>query len=67
MAIIVQDGPSKARGSIIGVRRRTLRIKFVNIRNKGSGGVNGCAGRTIEGTKVCHRGSSREIWTKNEK
>ena len=60
----VKDGPIedplKARLSVMGVRRGTLRIILNNIKNKGFESVEDCAGPTVEGTTVRHKGPSRD-------
>ena len=71
----VQDGPidslSKARWSVMRVHRETLRRNYKkNINNKGSDTVDGCAGWTIEGTMVRHKGPSMDTYInfiKNQK
>ena len=65
--MIVQDEPSKERQFVKRIHRGTLRLIFINIRNKGSDMVDGCVERTIEGTMVHHRGPLRYTWPKNEK
>ena len=67
MGTIVRDGTLKERWYVIVFRLGTLRLKFENLINKSSNSVDGCAGRTVEGTMIRHNGPSRDTWHKNDK